>query len=679
MKLPPRTHRLALASLLLALAPTATTAATRQQQPPAQNRRDAKAREQRETKTRDQRDARTAGQREAKARERQVRAQAVAALLEAAEAVRPADDLNESVRLRAGVAGVLWPHDAPSARALLRRAWEAANAPGAEERVAGLGIAGDAREDARETLLVARRFVIKAALKHDPRLAEEFVRQFERELSEEVSAAREGEGDAPLNNGGGARGLSRAGWQRLNIAFQFLEEGEHELAAATAAPLVSEGPTTPLLDFLHMLRPHAPRAADALYLRLLERTRADPSANANDLLLLSTPVVSPELRAQVAHDGSVSFSPVSLRIDYASGPAAADATTPLAPEARRAFFNVAAAVLLRPRANTSDPAQRGDAAAQLYFTAARLLPSFEREAAQHAPALHALLSSLAADIDASRRDLLASRAGVSSLSAKNSADALAHLHKAVADAPNAVERDWERFLLVTAAAHRRQWDRARLAAAEIEDEETRRNARRALAMQQVLDISRAYEDDKGARSDDGERAADFVRAADVPPEVRAAGLAQAAEVAARRKHKARASELLVEAASHAEQSERASGRRATAFALLTLSAARLEDPRAWDSLQALVSAANEEDDLAFAALSFDYTFNHLGRSVPFSVPTAPQLDLGAVFAATARIDPARTLAEARALEDELVRANMLFAAARAALEKTGKADARAAP
>src|SRR5918993_2694089 len=138
MKLPPRTHRLALASLLLALAPTATTAATKQQQQqPAQNRRDAKAREQRETKTRDQRDARTAGQREAKARERQVRAQAVAALLEAAEAVRPADDLYESVRLRAGVAGVLWPHDAASARALLRRAWEEANAPGADARVAG--------------------------------------------------------------------------------------------------------------------------------------------------------------------------------------------------------------------------------------------------------------------------------------------------------------------------------------------------------------------------------------------------------------------------------------------------------------------------------------------------------------------------------------------------------------
>ncbi len=164
----------------------------------------------------------------------------------------------------------------------------------------------------------------------------------------------------------------------------------------------------------------------------------------------------------------------------------------------------------------------------------------------------------------------------------------------------------------------------------------------------------------------------------MPPEVRAAGLAQAAEVAARRKHKARASELLVEAASHAEQSERAAGRRATAFALLTLSAARLEDARAWDSLQSLVRAANEEDDLAFAAMSFDYTFEHLGRSVAFSVPPA-QLDLGEVFAAAARIDPARTLAEARALEDELVRANMLFAAARAALEKTSKADAKAAP
>src|SRR5205085_2521085 len=98
----------------------------------------------------------------------------------------------------------------------------------------------------------------------------------------------------------------------------------------------------------------------------------------------------------------------------------------------------------------------------------------------------------------------------------------------------------------------------------------RRAARLAIAIFQVMDTARAYADDE---PDAFERAADFVRAADVPPEVRAAGLAQASELAARRGRSARADELLAEAAGNAAQAERGE-QRVAALALVTLSATR---------------------------------------------------------------------------------------------------------
>jgi len=49
------------------------------------------------------------------------------------------------------------------------------------------------------------------------------------------------------------------------------------------------------------------------------------------------------------------------------------------------------------------------------------------------------------------------------------------------------------------------------------------------------------------------------------------------------------------------------------------------------------------------------------------------MSLPDVFAAAARLDAVRALAEARALRDEVLRANAVLAAARAALEKSPRA------
>jgi hypothetical protein len=199
-----------------------------------------------------------------------------------------------------------------------------------------------------------------------------------------------------------------------------------------------------------------------------------------------------------------------------------------------------------------------------------------------------------------------------------------------------------------------------------------------------MSISQAYGD---SEEDDAERAAAFVRAADVPPEVRAVGFAQAAELAARRGKRERAAELFTEAAAYAEQAERGE-QRVTALTLVALSAMRAGAGRAWEILPMLVREADEADDLPFEALSFSFALsatensseaflNLTSGNLSFSVPDSPASLLDAL-AAAARLDPSRALAEARSFKDETIRAGAMLAAARATLEKGSRSKAQGA-
>ena len=612
---------------------------------------------------------------------REVR-EAVAALKEAAETARSFDDLYEGVRAQAEAADAVWPFDEQWARSALRRAWEAANAPGAEDRVRGFGTSEDPRDDALDALTAARRFAVKTALRHDARLGQALMAEFERGLADRAAATRGGpQASAPegVPRSGAAdpagsaaprrreRTLSPAGWQRLFIARQFLEEGDLKQAARSAAPLVAEGPSLPLLRFVLDLRAHDAAAADALYLRLLEAARADAGAGVNDVLLLSTPVVSPGLLVSVGAGGAANFMPLHYEGEEGRRAAAA-----LPADARRAFFDAAASVLLRPRP-AGDGAQAADGAAALYFAVGRLLPFFEREAAQHAPALHARLAALAADIGDARRDSLDAQSGVRSLSPENPVDPLRFELAAIKGARAPSERDFMRLRAVLAAARSGLWERARRLAAEAEGEETRRAARLVIAVQQVMRTREAYDDEE---PDSPEHAAAFVRASDVPPEVRAAGLAQAAELAGRHGQPRRADELLAEAEGYAAQAGREEGARATALALVTLSAARAGSGRVWGLLPALVRAADESDDLPFAALTLEFPLGP-GGGLSLAVPAAP-VGLGEVFAAAARLDAVKAFTEARGFADGEMRAAALLAAGRAALEKNARAGAATA-
>ncbi|HJQ32932.1 MAG TPA: hypothetical protein VJ866_12170, partial [Pyrinomonadaceae bacterium] len=125
-------------------------------------------------------------------------------------------------------------------------------------------------------------------------------------------------------------------------------------------------------------------------------------------------------------------------------------------------------------------------------------------------------------------------------------------------------------------------------------------------------------------------------------------------------------------------------RRVAALALVALSAARAGDARVWELLPALASAADETDDLPYAALNLEYKVGGDGGSLSFFALDAP-VGLPEVFDAAARLDASKAFAEARGFKDEELRAAALLASGRAVLdsgraapEKNVKAGAAAA-
>jgi hypothetical protein len=674
VKLLYRTRRKLFVTLLACALPCAVHAQESKQS-------DAKTQAQKDAKQEPRKDTKQGARKksdEGAARRRREVLEAVAALKETAEVARSFDDVYESVRTQSEAADALWSYDEPTARAILKRAWETANAPGAEDHVQGFGTSEDPHEDALNALTTARGFIIKAALKHDARMGDAFMREFERGINDRSAAAsattrksrppivvQQDESPDPSATQRRERVLSPAGWQRIFIARQLIEDGDFKHAAETVAPLINEGATLPLLKFILYLRARDARAADALYLRLLEATRADASADANDVLLLSTPFVSPGLCVSVNPDGSANFITLNYENDEARR-----AASSLSAEARLTFFNVAASVLLRPRAarDGKAPGDEDDSAA-LYFAIGRLLPFFEREAAQLAPALHVRLGSLNAEIEASRREALAAKMDVNSLTPKNPSDPLALTLEEVARAGDAKGRDFARLVVVAEAARLGLWDRARIVTEEIEDGEARRAARLIVAMRQVALTARGFEDDD--EPDAFERAVTFIGAADVPPEVRAFGLAQAAELAARHGRRERADELLSQATGYAAEVA-GNEQRATTLALITLSASRAGGVRVWELLSAFVRAADEADELRFGGMLLEFTVGMPDRKLWITVPDRP-VGLEEVFASVARLDAVRTLSGARSFKDEELKAAALLAAARATLEKSKSA------
>lgn len=617
--------------------------------------------------------------RDAGARERRERQQAAAAVGEAVAAAPEIKDSYKRTMLLALAADALWTFDEQAARALFARAWEAAVAADAEETAAFKKSVSegatesplDEVDDPFTNMVGARQEVLAAASRRDARLTERYLAEFreslERGRGDATARDAEDDGnDSGLRFGGFSshildrERLGAAERMRLDLSQTLADGGDYRQAAAVAASAVAGGVNAALIQFLVGLRRDAPAEADALYRQLVARTAADPHANVNDVLLLSTYALTPELLVWVDAGGSVGFSGLQLADEGGTA-------TPVARAVRLDFLNAAASVLLRAGAQrTVGTGTARERAASLFFAATRLLPFFEREAPQLAPQLHALRQSAANELEAAGRDSLAQTAERTRLAPSNPVDPLADDLEYAKQGPLATARDAARQRALRQAVKLKLWGRAREAIAGMEDLDLRADSLNVLAVCQVAAVGETFDGDE----DGDERAAQFVEQASVPPLTRALGYAQAARLASKLKRQARAAELLDRARDYAERTDGGREARFVALLVVVTAAAQADDARVWALLPALVRAANETGDAPADELAGGFHRPVLEGAE--NVGIAEQLSdyrLDDLFAALAQRDPLRTLREARGLADVTTRSLVTVTAARAALGK----------
>lgn len=602
-----------------------------------------------------QRGSNRAGERrpvaESKDAERARRTEAIALLLETAERARTFDDLLYRARIQALVADALWNSDEERARLIFRRAWDAAKAADKAEQ----------GEVAGATITESRDEVLLKAAARDARLAEVFLKDLLAAAKTETEESAE---QAQPSRQTPWRELDSADAQRLTYAYELLRDNESNSAAQLAAPLVNHGTSADLIAFIIRLHEQNPTAADNLYGLLLAQARTDSRADANTVLLLSAPVISPELLVVVDERGSLQFRPLPrTNAETAKAP-------PIAVAVRNAFYQTAGSLLLRPVTTAREDAGQTQRTVALYLAMGRLLPFFEREAAQYAPELHARASALDNELETSRRDMLASHFDLQRVTPEGAGgDPLRASFEQLARTSNGPERERRLLGIVSAAARNRLWDRARRAAKEIENTDSRRAALSFIAVSQIADLARAYADDE---ENDYESIVKFLNGADVPPLASAWGYAEAATIAARRADSRPASlQLLDEAERYAARVEAGSDERVAAYLIVAGIAARLDRERAWRLLYEVVKAANESEDFTGEELSIYIKATEASKPDDpdyFSV-TSEAFRFDRIFATMAQLDLTKTLSDARALNGKVPQAFAYIAIARAVLDK----------
>jgi hypothetical protein len=570
------------------------------------------------------------------------RKRAVELIVETADAARTFKDLFYRARIQTRAADSLWPYDEERARSIFRRAWEAATAFDRSEQEA------EARESGVPSTLMfteARDEVLAAAAARDSKLAEAFLKDLLPEKAE-ASEAENNKTETPRKTPW--REVSVAGQRRLALAYELLSLNNPQRAAQVATPVIAEGESGELMAFVTRLRESEATIGENFYLRLLERTSRDIYGDTNTVLLLSSQIRSPWFLEVVDDRGSVQFR----RLDSSL---TGGAYLPVVAQSVRAvFLEIAGKVLLRPLIPSGGHIEVGETIA-LYIAINRLLPYFQRESPNHSAALMLRSSSLANEIDAARREMLDSQLAVDTLTPVRPGDALRPQLDQLGRAKDAADRDRIALGIVKKAAQKRLWDRAKRAAMEIEDVDSRRSALSYIAVCQIADLLRTFEKDKEENFD---RLAKFVRSADVPRLATAWGLAQIALMTYRKGDKENAAALLDEAVTFAARTPAGTWQRVSAYTAVTRLAVGIDAKRAWEILPEVVRSANALEDYTGdeGSIDIEVVKNNAELELePLSVGDEI-FQVDGLFTAIAQLDHDRALSAARSLGRETPRA-----------------------
>ncbi|HEX8422998.1 MAG TPA: hypothetical protein VF634_06285, partial [Pyrinomonadaceae bacterium] len=217
------------------------------------------------------------------------RATAILLITSLADEARGFRDETLRARVQARAADALWETDAERARALFRRAWDAAEVADREsirrfeeERRAQSQRGGAQVYNSPREL---RGEVLRLAARRERALGEELLSKLDDARRQERHASDvAAKPDAAVNPNAND---TAANAQRISLAIELLQTSDTERAVQFAEPALRR--VSPHgMRFLAALRPKDAKTADAIYAALLRSAAGDPLADANTVSLLSS-------------------------------------------------------------------------------------------------------------------------------------------------------------------------------------------------------------------------------------------------------------------------------------------------------------------------------------------------------------------------------------------------------
>jgi hypothetical protein len=559
---------------------------------------------------------------------------------------------DQTLRARslARIADTLWQVDAEQARLLFRKAWEAAEVADQESnrKLQEEITSQKARTGGGFAINLppnVRREVLKLAARHDRAVAEEFLEKLTTQKVEAANAATTRPN--PLSDR-----PDEALSQRLGVASELLKADDIERALQFAAPalMVVNGGS---IDFLSDLREKNPSRADSAYAALLASSANNPQSDANTVSLLSSYIFTPHIYMTFSGSGA-STSQKSSTIT----------PTPVAPELQAAFFQSAAAILLRPLPAPGQQDQSSSGLDGKYLVIKRLLPIFEQFAPPemveslrtHLNALNAVVSD-----NARRRDDEWINKGIKP--DKTAAEKEQALLDRIDRAKTSAERDSIYMQLAFMTSNNGEM-RARDFVSKVENPETRKQA------QTFIDSSLANYFVEKKLTDD---ALELVHKGELSHIHKAWVLTECAKIAALADHN-NSLELIEQALDEARRLDPSDPALPRALIAVANALKVVEVERIWDATFDAVKAANSAEGFTGEDGELVIRFQGKGQSSIRNKYVA-EFDLEGIFGDLALQNYDRAVELARGFQAEGPRAIATIAIARAILHpKKGAAS-----
>lgn len=579
---------------------------------------------------------------EARAKAEQQRELALSLLVSLSNEAKNFRDQKLRARTLGRIADGLWDADKDQSRALFVRAWDAAHIADEEagrmfredmqrQQAGGRGAVGSLPPDLRSE-------VLRMAAKRDRALGEELLERLSRDKAREAA-----ESPDALRRGGS--NLSEALAQRLRLARQLLET-DVPRALEFADPAL-QTVTSQALSFLTSLREKDAASADRRYSRMLGVAANDPAADANTVSLLSSYLFTPQLFITIDREGGTNTSQMG---QIGSPPA----TTP---QVRKAFFDVATQILMRPLAPPEQDKTTSGVEGK-YLIIKRLLPLFEQYATNTtAEMMRGQLAALSATVrdEIRKRDDEMMRRGIRPEEAPE--DTEQSLLDRISRARTSAQRDQLYVELIMRTMERAD-PRARDFVDKVEDSETRNQLRPYVDATMVIN----YIDKKKI-----DEATALARAGELSHFQRVWALSQIARMLTE-SDRQKATDLADEATTEARRIPGSDPDRPRALVGVANVFFPLDQNRAWEIMGEAVRAANSvegyagDDSRLTLRLMTPYT-----SSVRTS--STENFDLPAMFRTLTRNDYQRAVGLAQNFEADAPRATALISIAREVLSE----------